>query len=88
MTTTAATAGCRPSADKDAACGSRTTTPGLRRFALDRTKHAEAEGWLGEIEGIHPTLTFLRDKRAEGPRVRQREPIHPGLPAVGSRNRS
>jgi hypothetical protein len=33
-----------------------------------RRKHAEAEGWLGEIEGIHLTLTFLRDKRAEAPR--------------------
>jgi hypothetical protein len=31
-----------------------------------RRKHAEAEVWPGEIEGIDLTLTFLRDKRAHG----------------------
>jgi len=36
-----------------------------------RRKHAEAEGWLGESEGIDLTLTFLRDKRAEAHRVQQ-----------------
>ena len=46
------------------------------------------EGWLGEIEGIDLTLSFLRDKRAEALRVQQREPIHLGLPAVGSWNGS
>ncbi len=40
----------------------------------------------GEIEGIDLTLSFLRDKRAEALRVQQREPIHLGLPAVGSWN--
>ena len=49
---------------------------------------AEAEGRLGEIEGIGLTLSFLRDKRAEAHRVQQREPIHLGLPAVGSWNGS
>ena len=41
-----------------------------------------------EIEGIDLTLSFLRDKRAEALRVQQREPIHLGLPAVGSWNGS
>ncbi|MFE1315895.1 recombinase [Streptomyces sp. NPDC058755] len=55
-----------------------------------RRKHAEAEaeGRLGEIEGIDLTLTFLRDKRAEAHRIQQRETIHLGLPAVGSWNGS
>lgn len=53
-----------------------------------RRKHAEAEGWLGEIEGTDLPLTFLRDKRAEAQRIQQREPIHLGLPAVGSWNGS
>lgn len=37
----------------------------LRRQAerLDRRTRAQAEGWLGEIEGIDLTLTFLRAKR-------------------------
>ncbi|MGI8613905.1 MAG: hypothetical protein ACR2KL_08205, partial [Nocardioidaceae bacterium] len=43
---------------------------------IPRRKHAEAEGWLVEIEGIDLTLTLLRDKRAEAHRVQQRDPIH------------
>jgi hypothetical protein len=38
--------------------------------------------------GTNLTLTFLRDKRAEANRIQQREPIHLGLPAVGSWNGS
>jgi hypothetical protein len=49
---------------------------------------AEREAWLGEVEGIDLTLTFLRDKRAEAHRIHQREPIHLGLPTVGSWNGS
>jgi hypothetical protein len=43
---------------------------------------AEHEAWLGEVEGIDLTLTFLHDKRAEAHRIQQREPVHLGLPAV------
>ncbi|MFF5034751.1 hypothetical protein [Nocardia salmonicida] len=30
---------------------------------VERRERAHVEGWLGEIEGIDLTLTFLRDKR-------------------------
>jgi hypothetical protein len=39
---------------------------------LQRRARAEAEGWLGEIEGIDLTLTFLRDKRVQAERTRAR----------------
>lgn len=39
---------------------------------LQRRARAEAEGWLGEIEGIDLTLTLLRDKRAQAERTRAR----------------
>ena len=32
---------------------------------LQRKARAEAEGWLGELDGIDVTLTFLRDKRSK-----------------------
>jgi hypothetical protein len=43
--------------------------PRLDEIEDDLVAHrarAEHEAWLGEIEGIDRTLTFLRDKRAEG----------------------
>jgi hypothetical protein len=55
---------------------------------LARRARAEHEAWLREVEGIDLTLSFLRDKRAEALRVQRREPIHLGLPAVGSWNGS
>ncbi|MGX1675424.1 recombinase [Streptomyces sp. NPDC055400] len=36
---------------------------------LARRARAEAEGWLGEIEGIELTLTLLRQKHAEAVRL-------------------
>jgi hypothetical protein len=42
----------------------------------------------GQNDPANLTLTFLRDKRAEANRIQQREPIHLGLPAVGSWNGS
>jgi hypothetical protein len=41
---------------------------------LARPARAEAEGWLGELEGIDTTLTFLRDKRTQAQRLNQRHP--------------
>lgn len=41
---------------------------------LARRTRAEAEGWLGEIEGIDLTLTFLHDKRRVAARIVQ--PTH------------
>jgi hypothetical protein len=43
-----------------------------------RRSRAEAEGWLGEIEGIDLTLEFLRDKRNQA----ERAATFVGLPAI------
>ncbi|WP_405443689.1 hypothetical protein OG373_39390 [Streptomyces avidinii] len=51
----------------------------LEKDLLMRRKRAQAEQWLGEIEGIDLTLTFLRSKRSDAARTR-REPVHLGLP--------
>ncbi|MDT0457204.1 recombinase [Streptomyces sp. DSM 41527] len=37
----------------------------LEADLLQRRTQAEAAGWIGEIEGIDLTLTFLRAKRDE-----------------------
>ncbi|WP_208641329.1 recombinase [Micromonospora arborensis] len=34
-----------------------------------RRVRAKAEGWLGEIEGLDPTLGFLADKRQQALRL-------------------
>jgi integrase len=49
---------------------------------LARRARAEAEGWLGEIEGIDLTLAFLRDKRAQTERTQARSTVLLGLPAT------
>ena len=46
---------------------------------ITRRKRAEDEGWLGEIEGIDLTLSFLRQKRAHTKRFTR---AHLGLPAI------
>lgn len=45
-----------------------------------RRKRATAEQWLGEIDGIDLTLTFLRAKRDEAHRLTRRSPVNLGLP--------
>jgi hypothetical protein len=52
----------------------------LEADLLDRRAHAEAEGWVGETEGIDLTLTFLRAKRDETQRRAQRPPVGLGIP--------
>ena len=49
---------------------------------LARRTRAEAEGWLGEIEGINLTLAFLRDKRAQTERTQARSTVLLGLPTT------
>lgn len=44
----------------------------LEHDLLARRQRAEAERWLGEIEGIDLTLSFLRAKRAEAQRLSHR----------------
>ncbi|MER7468528.1 recombinase [Streptomyces sp. NPDC097981] len=52
----------------------------LEQDLLDRRQRAEAEGWIGEIEGIDLTLTFLRGKRDEASRRSRRPVVDLGLP--------
>jgi hypothetical protein len=44
----------------------------LESDLLTRRQRAETERWLGEIEGIDLTLTFLRAKREQAQRLSQR----------------
>ncbi|WP_063793943.1 hypothetical protein [Streptomyces hirsutus] len=49
---------------------------------LARQARAEQEGWLGEIEGIDLTLTFLRQKREESQRLARIAPVSLGMPGL------
>jgi hypothetical protein len=49
---------------------------------LDRRARAEQEGWLGKIEGLDLTLTFLRQKREESQRLARIAPINLGMPGL------
>jgi Site-specific recombinase XerD len=57
----------------------------LKADLLERRERAEAEQWLGEIEGIDLTLTFLDQKHDQATRQAQRQPVHLGLPAIPAR---
>ncbi|MFD0723799.1 site-specific integrase [Streptomyces globosus] len=52
----------------------------LEADLLARRSRAESEGWIGEIEGIDLTLTFLRIKRDETQRRAQHPPVDLGIP--------
>jgi hypothetical protein len=57
----------------------------LAEIELDlhaRRQRAQTEGWIGEIEGLDLTLTFLRSEREEANRLRRRSPISLGMPAL------
>ena len=47
-----------------------------------RRSRAAHEGWLGEIEGIDLTLTFLRQKRDQSRRLARIAPTDLGMPGV------
>lgn len=44
-----------------------------------RRERAEQEAWLGEIEGIDLTLSFLRQKRSETERLARLAPAGPTM---------
>lgn len=48
---------------------------------LSRRERAEAEGWLGEIEGIDLTITFLNGKREKALRPAAKSRVDLGMPA-------
>ena len=52
----------------------------LEADLLDRRTRAEAENWVGEIEGIAMTLTFLRAKRDDTQRRLRRPAVSLGIP--------
>ncbi|WP_424893243.1 tyrosine-type recombinase/integrase [Streptomyces sp. XH2] len=52
----------------------------IEKDLILRRKKAEEEQWLGEIEGIDLTLTFVRSKQAEAARLTRRAPVDLGLP--------
>jgi hypothetical protein len=43
---------------------------------------AEAQGWIGEVEGIDLTLTFLHGKREDAHRLARARLVDLGLPAA------
>jgi hypothetical protein len=49
---------------------------------LARRARAENEAWLGEVEGIDLTLTFLRQKREETQRLASIAPVDLGMPVI------
>ncbi|WP_432124265.1 recombinase [Streptomyces sp. C10-9-1] len=52
----------------------------LEADLLARLQQAKEENWLGEVEGINLTLTFLREKREETQRRAQRRTVELGIP--------
>ncbi|MFD0394932.1 recombinase [Streptomyces nogalater] len=54
----------------------------IEKDLILRRKRAEAEQWLGEIEGIDMTLTFVRTKQADAARLAHRPPVSLGIPTT------
>ncbi|MER6948689.1 recombinase [Nonomuraea sp. NPDC000554] len=54
---------------------------------LARRERADAGGWIGEIEGIDLTLTFLHAKRDEAERQGSRSVVSLGIPSLPPRRR-
>jgi hypothetical protein len=52
----------------------------LETGLLARLQRAQEENWLGEVEGINLTLTFLRAKREEVQRRARRPAVDLGIP--------
>ncbi|MFJ2131420.1 tyrosine-type recombinase/integrase [Streptomyces sp. NPDC087845] len=52
----------------------------IEKDLLLRRKRAQEEQWLGEVEGIDSTLTFLRAKQAEAARLTKRPVTDLGIP--------
>jgi integrase len=51
---------------------------------LARRARAEHEAWLGEVEGIDLTLTFLRQKREETKRLARIAPVDLSIPVIAA----
>jgi hypothetical protein len=51
---------------------------------LARRARAQREAWLGEVEGIDLTLTFLKQKREETKRLARVAPVELGMPVLAA----
>jgi hypothetical protein len=51
---------------------------------LARRARAEREAWLGEVEGIDLTLTFLGQKQEETNRLTRITPVDLGIPVLAT----
>jgi hypothetical protein len=49
---------------------------------LARRARAEQESWLGEVDGLDLTLTFLRQKREDTRRLARLAPVGLGMPGI------
>jgi hypothetical protein len=56
----------------------------LEADLLARLRRAQDERWIGEVEGINLTLTFLRSKREETQRRARRPAVDLGIPRARS----
>ncbi|MEQ4723886.1 recombinase [Nonomuraea sp. B19D2] len=54
----------------------------IETVLVARRERAQAEAWLGEIEGVDLTLTFLRAKRDESQRLVRRPTVDLGIPPL------
>ncbi|MGW7137471.1 tyrosine-type recombinase/integrase [Streptomyces xanthophaeus] len=54
----------------------------IEKDLILRRKRAEDEQWLGELEGIDMTLTFIRTKQADAARLTHRPPVPLGIPTT------
>lgn len=52
----------------------------LESDMIERRARAQNEGWLGEIEGIDLTLSYLERKREQAMRLKRQQPINLGMP--------
>ena len=59
----------------------------LEADLLTRKARAESEGWIGEIEGLDLTLTFLRQKRDRTRRLLGPGSTHLGMPTGAANGR-
>ncbi|WP_239382408.1 site-specific integrase [Frankia sp. CIT1] len=51
---------------------------------LARRARAEQENWLGEVDGLDLTLTFLRQKREDTRRLARIAPVGLGIPVIAA----
>jgi hypothetical protein len=59
------------------------STPGPREEYIRTGLSSEfdgVQGWIGEIEGIDLTLSYLAEKRERAVRLNRKEPINLGSP--------